>query len=202
VRVSVRVDGREIDAWPVPPASASFLKFVALPAGALQGDGRWAALEIAAVVDGTRTPTGVVAIDQFDAQSPESTVFGFGEGWQEAEHNPSTGVSWRWASRRSVLQTSTTDRDVDLQLVGESPGRYFVRPSRVRILVGGAEVFSVGAANDFAWTVRIPAGALRASNGAITLETDQAFRPVDRGQGADQRELGLRIYYVKIRPAS
>jgi hypothetical protein len=202
VRVSVRLDGREIEAWSVAPASTSFLKFLSLPAGAVIGDGRFARLEISAVAEGTQAPTDVVAIDQFDAQAPQTAMLGFGEGWQEPEHNPATGLSWRWASRKSVLRTSTMDRDLELQVVGESPLRYFSRPSRVVIMTGEKQVFSLGVANDFAWTARIPASALRASNGTITLETDQAFRPADRGGSADKRELGLRIYYVKIRPVS
>jgi len=50
--------------------------------------------------------------------------------------------------------------------------------------------------------VRVPASALRASGGAITIETDQVFRPADRGQGADRRELGLRVYLVTLKPVS
>ena len=47
------------------------------------------------------------------------------------------------------------------------------------------------------------AAALRESGGAITIETDQVFRPADRGQGADRRALGLRIYRARLlTPAS
>jgi hypothetical protein len=72
----------------------------------------------------------------------------------------------------------------------------------VRASAGGAPLFSVEAASDFAWSFRVPASALRTSGGAIVLETDQAFRPADRGQGNDRRALGLRIYLVTLKPAS
>jgi hypothetical protein len=101
-----------------------------------------------------------------------------------------------------VLRTSPADRDVELQIVGESPRRYFDRPSRVRATAGGTQLWSVEAGSDFAWSFRVPAAALQASGGAITIETDQVFRPADRGQGADRRALGLRIYRVTLKPAS
>ena len=201
-RMSVRLDGREIDSWTVEAARPSFLKFLSVPAGGLKGDGLWAMLEIAAVAADTGKPTGIVDVEQFDAQDPATPMLAFGDGWQEPEHNPATGMSWRWASARSVLHVSSTERDVELQIVGESPSRYFVRPSRVVVSAGRHQIMSAGVATDFAWTTRVPAAALRDSDGTITIETDQVFKPADRGQGADRRDLGLRIYFVKIRPAS
>ena len=201
-RVSVRIDGREIDAWSVDAARPSYLKFLRVPAGGLKGDGLWATLEIAAVAADTGKPTGIVDVEQFDAQDPATPMLAFGDGWQEPEHNPATGMSWRWASGRSTLHVSTTDRDIELQIVGESPARYFVRPSRVVVTAGARQIMSVGVASDFAWTTRVPAAALRGSGGTITIETDQVFKPADRGQSADRRDLGLRIYSVKVRPVS
>jgi hypothetical protein len=101
-----------------------------------------------------------------------------------------------------VLRVAGAGRDVELQIVGESPRRYFGRPSRVTATAGRAQLFSVEAASDFAWSFRVPAAALAASGGTITIETDQVFRPADRGQGADRRALGLRVYAVKLKPAS
>ena len=141
-------------------------------------------------------------MDQFDLQAPDTPMLGFGEGWQEPEYEPARGLSWRWASERAVLRTSPTDRDVELQIVGESPRRYFDRPSRVAATAGGTQLWNIDAGSDFAWSFRVPAAALTSSGGAITIETDQLFRPADRGQGADRRALGLRIYLVKIKPAS
>jgi len=48
----------------------------------------------------------------------------------------------------------------------------------------------------------VPASALAASGGAITIETDQFFRPADRGEGPGRRALGLRVYRVTVTPAS
>ncbi len=200
-RVSVRVDGQEIGSWNVGPATPSFLRFVPLQAGALAAAARWCVLEVEAKAAGGQA-TDIIAIDQFDLQAPGTPMLGFGDGWQEPEYAPRQGLSWRWASGRAVLHVAGAGRDVDLQIVGESPRRYFDRPSRVTASVGGVPLFNAEAASDFAWSFRVPAGALDASGGTVTIETDQIFRPADRGQGADARALGLRIYAVRLKPAS
>ena len=199
--VTVRIGGREIEQWTVAASAPSFLRFIPLPAGALACGAPWCVLEVRATVSGGAA-TGIVAIDQFNLQDPDSPMLGFGEGWQEPEYEPARGISWRWASEKAVLRTSTTDRDVELQIVGESPRRYFDRPSRVVGTAGGTQLWNIDAGSDFAWSFRVPAAALRSSGGAITIETDQFFRPADRGRGADKRALGLRVYLVKLRPAS
>ena len=43
-----------------------------------------------------------IAIEQFDAQPTGQVVFGFGDGWNELEYNPSTGRLWRWTSDRAA----------------------------------------------------------------------------------------------------
>jgi hypothetical protein len=199
--VTVHVDGRTIGNWTATASSPFFLRFIPLEPGSLACAASWCALDIQATTqDGAATD--IVAIDQFDVQAPATPLLGFAEGWQEPEYAPHQGVSWRWASNRSVLRTSSTDRDIELQIVGESPRRYFDRPSRVTATAGGVQLWSVEAGSDFAWSFRVPASALKASDGAITIETDQFFRPADRGQGADRRALGLRVYQVKLKPAS
>ena len=199
--VTVRIDGRDIEHWTVVPSAPSFLRFIPLPSGSLACAAPWCTLEIQATIPGGAN-TNVVAIDQFDLQAHETPMLGFAEGWQEPEYAPLEGLSWRWASGRAVLRTSSTARDVEVQIVGESPRRYFDRASRVVISAGGTHLRSVEAGSDFAWSFRVPAAALRSSGGAMTIETDQVFRPADRGQGADRRALGLRIYLVTLKPAS
>jgi len=199
--VNVRIDGREIERWTVAPDAPSFLRFIPLPPGTLTGAAPWCELEIhAAVPDGANA--GIVAIDQFDLQAAGVPLLGFAEGWQEPEYEPARGISWRWASGKAVLQVSPSDRDVEMRIVGESPRRYFDRPSRVVATAGSTLIGNLDAGSDFAWVFRVPAAALQASGGAITIETDQFFRPADRGQGADKRALGLRIYLVKLKPVS
>jgi hypothetical protein len=200
-RVTLRIDGRDIESWDVPASAPSFLRFIPLPPGTLAAGALWSTLEIQAATEDGRN-TGIVAIDQFDLQAPATPMLGFGEGWQEPELSTTQGLSWRWASRKSVLRVSAWSRDITLTLAGESPRRYFDRPSRVVIKAGAQPLQDASVADDFNWSLRVPAAALEASGGVITIETDQAFQPADRGQGADRRVLGLRIYLVKITPAS
>jgi len=197
----VRIDGRDLESWDIGPSTPSFLRFVTLQAGALAASARWCVLEVEAKAPGGLA-TDIIAIDQFDLQAPGTPMLGFGDGWQEPEYTPLQGLSWRWASGKAVLHVAGAVRDLELQIAGESPRRYFDRPSRVTATAGGARLFSVEAASDFAWSFRVPAGALEASGGTITIETDQIFRPADRGQGADKRALGLRVYAVRLKPAS
>jgi hypothetical protein len=199
--VTVRIDGREIGSWTVAASASSFLRFIALSPGALTRAEAWCMLEIQATAPGGAN-TGIVAIDQFDLQATETPMLGFAEGWQEPEYAPAQGLSWRWASEKAVLRVSSADRDLELQIVGESPRRYFDRPSRVIATAGGTGRWTLDAGADFSWSFRVPAAALTSSGGAITIETDQVFRPADRGQGADRRALGLRVYLVRLRPAS
>ena len=73
-----------------------------LPAGALAGDGSFAALTIqsTAATGEASIPT---AIEQFDLQPGEAMMWGFDEGWHEAEYTPALGV-WRWTSDRAVIR--------------------------------------------------------------------------------------------------
>jgi hypothetical protein len=199
--VTARIDGRVVESWTATPAAPFFLQFIPLEPGTLACAAAWCLLEIQAATEAGAT-TDIVVIDQFNVQAPDTPMLGFGEGWQEPEYAPLQGLSWRWAGNKAVLRTSLTDRDVELQIVGESPRRYFDRPSRVTVTAGGTQVWSVDAGSDFAWSFRVPASALKASGGAVLIETDQFFRPADRGQGADRRALGLRIYQVKLKPVS
>jgi hypothetical protein len=53
--------------------------------------------------------------------------------------------------------------------------------------------------DDFELTARVPAAALRASGGILTLATDRVFVPAEVRSGSDdRRRLGLRIYDVSV----
>jgi hypothetical protein len=94
------------------------------------------------------------------------------------------------------------DRDLLLQVTGESPLKYFAGPSQVVVKAGGLSLLSKAVSDDFAWSIRIPASALSEAGGLITIESDQWFQPASRGQNADKRALALRIYSATLKPAS
>ena len=60
------------------------------------------------------------AIEQFDLQGDADTMWGYGEGWQEAEYSPQLGV-WRWTSDRASLQIVGPPRAVRITMTIESP---------------------------------------------------------------------------------
>jgi hypothetical protein len=48
------------------------------------------------------------------------------------------------------------------------------------------------------WTFDVPADALAASDGTITIETNRTFVPAEAGGGADRRRLGLRVFSIQV----
>ncbi len=191
-RVGVALDDRPVLTFDV--TAGPFLRFQPLAAGALSGSGTFARLTVTA---GPGTPPGPpVAIEQFDLQDPDAVQLGFEQGWQEPEYNPHTGRSWRWMSERATLALRGGAGDVTLRIAGESPLRYFPKPSRLWVDAAGQTVAFVQPSSDFTIDVRIPAALLVKGDGRVTLTADQAFVPADRDATADRRRLSLRIYSV------
>ncbi|MEO7136052.1 MAG: DUF2723 domain-containing protein [Vicinamibacterales bacterium] len=194
-RFTMSIDGAVFQQWDAAPGF--FLKVFDLPAGKLSGAGTLAALTVqSAAVSGTAPiPT---SIEQFDLQDDEATMWGYDDGWQEAESSPLLGV-WRWTSERSTLRIAGRPRAVQITLHIESPLRYFDEPPLVRARAGDRELAVATIGSDREWTFDVPAEALAASNGAVTIETSNTFVPAERGAAADNRRLGLRIFAISAR---
>jgi hypothetical protein len=190
----LRIDGRPWQTWIVRPGF--FLREWAVPAGFLAGGDRFARLTIAA----SAVPQGDVqaAIEQFDLQPLDGIVVGFDRGWYEMEHDPTKRLTWRWAGERADLRVRTGGRDVTVTLRGESPLRYFDAPPEVAWRAGDRVLGRTSPGADFTWTVRVPAEALAASDGVLTLTTSRSFSPSERGENQDRRRLGLRIFEVDV----
>jgi hypothetical protein len=170
-----------------------FLRMLDLPAGALAGEGDYAALQISADTD-------LLALEQFDAQPEGAVVFGFGEGWHEHEYDPSTGQLWRWTSDRSAIRIRAGGKGLSVRIRGVSEAGHDVT---LTVKAGDTVVASerVGAA--FAVNAAVPPSALGAGESVITIETDGAFVPAEtRWRTTDRRRLGLKILECRITPAS
>jgi hypothetical protein len=193
-RFTMAIDGvtlRQFDAAP-----GFFLKVFDIPAGRLVGNGPLAALTVqSTAVSGSAVIQ--TAIEQFDLQDDQATMWGYGDGWQEAEYSPSLGV-WRWTSDRSTLLIAGPARVVRITLTIESPLRYFDEAPLVRVSAGSREVAVTTVADGRDWTFDVPADALAASNGAVTIETNRTFVPAERSGGADHRRLGLRVFAIRV----
>jgi hypothetical protein len=140
-----------------------------------------------------------VALEQFDLQSPGVPMIGAGSGWYEPEYNPRTSQAWRWMSERAVLWVRPLGRDVTLTLLGESPLRYFDGAPTVIVSAGPRELARFNPSSDFTQSIRVPADALAAADGRITISSDKMFVPADRGGPPDRRHLALRIYSYSVR---
>jgi hypothetical protein len=198
--VTLAVDGRSIDRWPVTLADRNVLRFVDLPQG-IEGEGPFAALTISSrALDPNRAAP--VAIRQFDIQPVAQLIYGYGEGWHEAEYVVDTGLSWRWTSERSVLRIEGPPQSVKITMRGESPLRYFVRAPTVKVTAAGATIAQFQPDDDFEWSATVPADALARSGGAIAIETDRVYLPAQVEGTSDERHLGLRIFDLRVNPVS
>ena len=200
-RLTVRLGDRVVT--DVPLTSGAFLDFVQLPADPIAPVDRSTYVRLTVEASaGSR-----VAIEQFDA-SATRPIIGYGDGWQEQEFNPRTGLRWRWLSERGQLRARMPFRELPpdrreqpaatLHLEGESPLTYFAHGSTLTVRIGPRIVLSRLLNADFSLDVPIDDPLETAP---IVLETDQVFSPADRGwrKSADRRHLGLRIFKAEIR---
>jgi hypothetical protein len=205
--VRIAIDGRPIDEPIVPPGF--FLRVLKLPAGALDGAGDYATITVSADtvsrsvrLEADRADPANVAIEQFDAQSSDRVVFGFGEGWYELEYNPALARLWRWTSERATLRVHAAGRPLTLTLGGEPPWVYFWKPARVTISAGGRVVADETLWSRFAMHVRIPAELVAGDESTITIETDRTYVPAERRRRSpDRRRLGLRVFQCDVQAA-
>jgi hypothetical protein len=171
-----------------------------VPAGALDGAGKFAELTVRAETAGSG-PTPRVAIEQFDLQDPDRPLAGFDRGWFEPEYNPETGRSWRWMSERADLLVHGTGSDLLVRISGESPRRYYSGTTELSVEAGGQRVAALTPAEDFVTEVRVPAELVGTREGRVTLASSRMFIPGDREGTADRRHLALRIYSVAVSEA-
>ena len=190
VRVAVSFDGREILAADVAPGF--FARLVPLPAGALGGAAGHGVLRVAA----SKGPP--VAIEQFDVQDSSRVVFAFGPGWHEPEYNPAEQRLWRWTSDRSELIVHHGGHDVEVTVSGDAGGRFYRRAPSITLRAGDRELARVAARGAFDIRARVSSAALDRVGGVIVLTTDTTFVPRQKGESADSRRLGLRVYRAAI----
>jgi hypothetical protein len=191
---SLAIDGAVVREWEAAPGF--FLNEIDLPAGRLQGDGPLAHLTIQSRPSRGEAPIPT-AIEQFDLQDPDALMWGYDAGWQEPESSPALGV-WRWTSDRSTLRIAGAPRDVRITMTIESPLRYFDTAPLVRASAGSRELAVTAIGHSLDWSFDVPADALAASGGAVTIETNRTFVPADADGGADRRRLGLRIFAIRV----
>ena len=197
-RVFVTLDGRSVADWTVTSNPRSFLQWIDLPAGTAEGPGRYATLAVR--IEGPQGPVPEVGLEQFDAGGAADSIAAFADGWFEHEENPTTGLTWRWMGKRSTIEVRGPSQNRTLVISGESPMKYFSTPPTITVRAGDRELGKFTFRADFSQPVNIPAAALDASQGLITIESDRTFKPADLQPGSpDQRDLSLRMYSAKLK---
>ena len=197
--VSADLAGQSLARWRVSPDAASFLQWLELPDGVPESQGPYARLSVRAAADVPGRTGPAVGLEQFDAAPTDQVIYAFDGDWHELEANPASGRLWRWTSDHSTLVIRGAIHDLTLQLSGESPLRYFSRPPQIVVRAGTRELSRFQPSNDFDTTIGVPAAALEAAAGRVTIDTDLTFVPADRSASPDRRKLGLRLFRVDVR---
>ena len=194
-RLTLAGDRGPVDSWEIPPGF--FFRRIAVPAGVLDGSG-YVPLRVSSTAADGSGRVVPVALEQFDLQPEGTVMFGFVDGWHEPEYNPKTAQAWRWTSEQARLWIRPVGRDVVLTLTGESPLKYFDKAPSVRVSAAGAPLAQFAPSSDFTQRITIPAKALSASGGIVTVDTELWFSPAERSGSPDKRHLGLRVYGVGV----
>jgi hypothetical protein len=141
-----------------------------------------------------------VMIEQFDLQSADSVVYGFESGWYAQAFDGAAPRPWRWMGPHATLRVHAARQDLTLRILGEVPLEH----------MGGVPRLEVRAGNErLAWRllntenvdlrITVPARALDASGGVLTLALDRSFVPDAVLRNGDRRRLTLRVYQLDLR---
>jgi hypothetical protein len=193
---TLRLDGVEAATWDVAPGF--FLRVIELPAGTLVGEGVFSRLTIESRPATEGGPP--TAIEQFDLQSEGTPIWGFGEGWHEAEFDPVRGP-WRWTSDRAVLVVDGATTPLELRMVVDSPLRYFDGPVHVRITAGTRTLANL-MVDEGSTELSVGLSPEALASGTLAIETDQTFIPAERSGVPDHRRLGLRVLSLDLAPVN
>jgi hypothetical protein len=194
-RVSLAIGDRVLEEWDVP-AGERFLRRIVLEPGTLAGDGPFTRLVVS--YTGADGRPERVRLTQLMVASPQSVFHVEHAGWNEVEYSDQMQRRWRWTTARAETFVNAAGRDLTLTLSGESPLRYFETAPHVTIRAGNQVLAAAQPSSDFELNVKVPAAALAASDGMLTIETDQSFVPHERSGSPDRRTLGLRIFRFEM----
>ena len=170
---------------------------ILLEPGALAGERPFSTLVVS--YKGADGRPEKVRLTQLMIASPQSVFRVEHTGWNEIEYSDQMQRRWQWTTARAETFVNSAGRDLTLRIAGESPLRYFDKPPHVTIRAGNQVLARAEPSSDFELNVKVPASALAASDGMLTIETDESFVPYERTGSPDKRTLGLRLFELTIR---
>jgi hypothetical protein len=188
-KLQITVDGTSVLDESIPPGF--FLRMIPLPSTG--GEGGYAPVTVT-------SDSPELAIEQFDAQPAGRVVYGFGDGWNEQEYNPTTGVLWRWSSDRAAIRVRAEGNGLALTLRGEIEA---ASTSHVMVKAGDTVAAAFDVERTFSRTVIIPRALLSAPETVLTIESSASYVPArTRWRSGDQRTLGLKLVECALSPIS
>ena len=203
--LAMTIGGTAAGKWTVPSGGRIFERMLLAP-GALSGGSTKQdppyLTALNRLVVSYASPDGrprKVRLTQFAVAPPDAIFAVQHAGWNEIEYSKELQRRWRWTTARAETFINSGGKDVTLTLSGESPLRYFDAPPQVRVRAGDRVLATAQPADDFQMTVKVPADALAAADGTVTIETDKTFVPNERSGSPDRRTLGLRIFELSVR---
>ncbi len=137
-----------------------------------------------------------VRLTQLMIAPPDAVFFVPHAGWNELEYSDQMQRSWRWTTGRAETFVNSGGHDVTLTLAGSRRSGISMQPPNVTVRAGNQVLATAQPDPDFDLRVKVPAAALAASDGMITIETDKTFVPHEQSGSPDRRTLGLRIFEI------
>lgn len=198
VTLIAELDGRVVARWTTSSSRRVFQERIDLPTGVPPGEGAYATLAVRVASDHRTPPVG---LEFFDAATAADVLWTFDDGWHEPELEPASGLGWRWMEQAAAIHVIAPPRDLTLTISGESPVKYFGHGVELVVRAGAVELARRTLASDFTEVITVPAAVLGPAGERITFEAGESYVPAERGQGADRRQLALRIFEMSLTPA-
>jgi hypothetical protein len=173
---------------------------IRLPEGALTSSVPYLPLEIRTTPLGGDRSALRVMIEQFDLQSADSVVYGFGSGWYAQAFDGAAPSPWRWSGPRATLRVHTAGKDLTLRIVGEVPLEHLSGLPHLEVQAGDERLARLLLeTRNVDIQITVPARSLDASTGVLTLALDRSFVPDAVLRNGDRRRLSLRVYQLDLR---
>jgi hypothetical protein len=132
----------------------------------------------------------------------ENIFLVYKEGWHQLESQPENrNIEWQWTKKEAVCSFRNPKKDSVLFLEADTNVNATEGPQQVSIWIGQNEIeaFPIEGRDPVLKKIPIPASALGDEDWVdLRIVNGQAFVPSSKGQGTDDRELGLRVYHLYI----
>jgi hypothetical protein len=132
----------------------------------------------------------------------ENIFLVYKEGWHQLESQPENrNIEWQWTKKEAVCSFRNPKKDSVLFLEADTNVNATDGPQQVSIWIGQnqIEAFPIENRDPVLKKIPIPASALGDEDWVdLRIVNGQAFVPSTKGQGTDDRELGLRVYHLYI----